>query len=437
MPTASRYTDDFLGPVSPDQPVGTDLRWTADWDRIKEARRADDDFESGKWAKKEQKTADWRLVEELASGMLRNRSKDLQLALWLTEAGIKRHGFPGLRDGLRLTRELLVRYWDHGLYPPLEDGPEDRAGPFEWLNNKVVDSIAAIPITVREDGGPDYSLIDLQDARRVGSESSCVDPYGEIDTAKKKAYDANLAQGHISLDMFDRAVAVTKRAGYEDFSSDLQETLEEYQALEKVIDEKFGDVAPNLAVCRNTLNEIRQEVSVILEKKRIEEPDKLGVDPRMPGGDGPGEKGNPMTVRFPLSLPELSGSGGGVSGSWNDAEVLIRSGQIDKGLAQMIQLSAKETCGRNRFQRKLVLAEVCLASKRERLAKSILEELAEQIDKHQLEMWESSELIAGVWIRLHKLYTQSTDSSDRDRAGKLYERLCRLDPWQALNFGEG
>jgi type VI secretion system protein ImpA len=144
-----------------------------------------------------------------------------------------------------------------------------------------------------------------------------------------------------------------------------------------------------------------------------------------------------MTVRFPLSLPELSGSGGGVSGSWNDAEVLIRSGQIDKGLAQMIQLSAKETCGRNRFQRKLVLAEVCLASKRERLAKSILEELAEQIDKHQLEMWESSELIAGVWIRLHKLYTQSTDSSDRDRAGKLYERLCRLDPWQALNFGEG
>src|SRR6185369_12960916 len=206
------------------------------------------------------------LVEELASGMLRNRSKDLQLALWLTEAGIKRHGFPGLRDGLRLTRELLVRYWDHGLYPPMEDGPEDRAGPFEWLNNKLVDSIAAIPITVREDGGPDYSLIELQDARRVGSESSYLDPYGEIDAAKKKAYDANLAQGHISLDMFDRAVAVTKRARYEDFSSDYQQTLEEYQALEKVIDEKFGDVAPNLAVCRNTLNEIRQEVSVILEK---------------------------------------------------------------------------------------------------------------------------------------------------------------------------
>src|SRR5262249_5280265 len=163
---------------------------------------------------------------------------------------------------------------------------------------------------------------------------------------------------HISLDMFERAVAVTKRAPYEDFNSDFQQTLEEYRALEKVVDEKFGDVAPNLAVCRNTLNEIRQEVSVILEKKRLEEPDKLAIESRMPGGDGPGEKSNPMTVRFPLSLPELSGSGGGVSSSWNEAEVLVWFGEVDKGLTQMIHFSVRETCGRSRFQRKFVLAEV-------------------------------------------------------------------------------
>jgi type VI secretion system protein ImpA len=437
MPTASLYTDDFLGPVSADRPVGTDLRWTAEWDRIKEARRADDDLKSGKWAKKEQKTADWRLVEELASGMLRNRSKDLQLALWLTEAGMKRHGFPGLRDGLRLTRELMVRYWDNGLYPPMEDGPEDRAGPFEWLNNKLVDSITAIPITVRDDGGQDYSLIDLKDALWVGREASCVDAYGEIDTAKKKVHDAKLAQGHISLDMFDQAVAATRRTPYEELNSDFQQTHKEFKALEKAIEEKFGDVAPDLSVCRTALNEIRQEISAILEKKRLAEPDILGADGKPPRVGGAGENGNPVIGRSALSLPEMSGSAGAVSGSWNEAETLIRSGQVDKGLAQMIQLSAKETCGRNRFQRKLLLAEVCLASKRERLARSILEELAEQVDKHQLEIWESSELIASVWIRLYKLYNHGTDSADHERAGKLYERLCRLDPWQALNCGEG
>ena len=427
MPTASLYTDDFLGPVSADQPAGIDLRWSAEWDRIKEARRADDDLKSGKWAKKDQKSADWRLVEELASGMLRNRSKDLQLALWLTEAGMKRHGFPGLRDGLRLTRGLLERYWDDGLYPPLEDGPEDRVGPFEWLNNKLVESIIAIPITVREDGGKDCGLVDLKDARWVGSEASCLDAFGEIDTAKKKAFDTKLLQGHISLDVFDKAVAATRRAPYEELSSDFEQTHAEFRALERVIEEKFGDATPDLSVCRTALREIAVEIAAILEKKRREEPDPIEQT------DTAAEQGNPATIRLSLSLPEGSGAGGS---SWNEAEALIRSGQVDKGLARMVQLAAKETCGRSRFQRKLLLAEVCLATKRERLARSILEELAEHIDNLKLEVWESSELIASVWLRLYTLY-KGADNPDHDRARKLYERLCRLDPWQALNFGEG
>ena len=83
-----------------------------------------------------------------------------------------------------------------------------------------------------------------------------------------------------------------------------------------------------------------------------------------------------------------------------------------------------------------MLAEACLANKRDRLARSILEELAEQIDKLQLESWESSELISRVWTRLYQLYKQAGDSSDLDRAEKLYQRLCRLDPWQALACNE-
>jgi type VI secretion system protein ImpA len=101
----------------------------------------------------------------------------------------------------------------------------------------------------------------------------------------------------------------------------------------------------------------------------------------------------------------------------------------------MIRLAAAETTGRDRFQRKLLLAEICLASKRDRLARSILEELAEQIDKFQLESWESTELISSVWTRLYRLY-KGSDSPDPDRANKLYGRLCRLDPWQALNCNE-
>src|SRR5689334_280167 len=141
MPTAPLITEDLLDPISAEQPAGVDLRWTPEWDRIKQARRSDDALEGGKWANKERKSANRPLVKELAESILRQQSKDLQIALWLMEANLKLHGFAGLRDSLRLTRELLARYWDNGLYPPIEDGPEDRAGPLQWLNDRLLDSI--------------------------------------------------------------------------------------------------------------------------------------------------------------------------------------------------------------------------------------------------------------------------------------------------------
>src|SRR5450432_816434 len=268
MPTSPLLGDDLLDPITAEQPVGADLRWTPEWDRIKEARRADDGLDSGKWVKKDRKESDWRLVNQLLTTALRERSKDLQFALWLTEANIKLHGFPGLRDGLRLTRELMVRYWDRGLYPAMEDGPEDRAGPFEWLNSKLVDSMASIPITARADQGIDYSFMQLQDARRVGWEANWRGEEGGIDEKKKRIYDQAVKDGHISMDMFDGAVQKTKRAAFEELNADFQQTYDEFKTLEKVIDDKFGDAAPNLSECRTAMSEMRQAISDILDKKR-------------------------------------------------------------------------------------------------------------------------------------------------------------------------
>lgn len=441
MSAETLLSEELLDPISADLPAGVDLRWTAEWDRIKEARRTDDTLDSGKWAKKDRKTSDWPLVKSLVTTALRERSKDLQLSLWLTEANIKLDGFRGLRDGLRLTRELMVRFWDKGLYPVMEDGPEDRAGPFEWLNNKLVDSIENISITPRLDQGTEYSLIDLKEARRVGSEANWKTAEGEIDEKRRKTYDDAVAAGHISMEMFERVLRESKRAIQEELNQMFQETCGEFRALEKVIEEKFGDVAPNLSDCRTSLSEIDQALSDILDRKRREEPDvSVAKDPPVLQGSIEQPQnvrdGAPLVFRLPLSISNMQGFQQTTGDSWHEAEALIRSGNIDKGLAAMTRLAASETSGRNRFQRKLLLAEVCAASRRERLARSILEELAEQIDKFQLEMWESSELVSAVWTLLHKLYRQGTDASDADRATRLYERLCRLDPWQALGCGE-
>jgi hypothetical protein len=200
-------------------------------------------------------------------------------------------------------------------------------------------------------------------------------------------------------------------------------------------------MAPNLSACRTALSEMKQAIEDVLDKKRLAEPDAP------PAATSTSVAGSSMqeqvdatdsvVLRFPLSLSSLQEPQASLGGSWLEAESFIKAGQVEKGLAEMTRLAASETNGRNRFQRKMLLAEACLVSKRERLARSILEELAEQIDKFQLELWESSELIAGVWTKLYRLYKLGGESSDNDRANKLYERLCRLDPWQALGCTEG
>jgi len=119
------------------------------------------------------------------------------------------------------------------------------------------------------------------------------------------------------------------------------------------------------------------------------------------------------------------------SGSWQQAEGLVRAGNVDRGLQQMAALAALETSGRGRFLRKLMLVDVCRSAGRERLAKTILEELNEQIKDYRLDQWESSALVGAVWSRLYRLYRKSESSSEQDQAVVLYNQLCRLDPWQA------
>lgn len=124
----------------------------------------------------------------------------------------------------------------------------------------------------------------------------------------------------------------------------------------------------------------------------------------------------------------------GAGGSWAQAEALVRAGEVEEGLSAMAKLAATDTSGRNRFLRKLLLAEICMSQDRARLAQTILEELAEQIDSLKLEAWETPQIIGGVWSRLYKLYRKSEPNADRTLA--LYKRLSRLDPWQALACSE-
>src|ERR1700754_2359360 len=95
----------LLAPVSDERPAGENLQYSGLHDEIREARRADEDFEQGDW-RRDLKVADWKQVLNLATGTLTAKTKDLQICAWLAEALVKLYGLAGLGAGLKLMRGL-------------------------------------------------------------------------------------------------------------------------------------------------------------------------------------------------------------------------------------------------------------------------------------------------------------------------------------------
>jgi type VI secretion system protein ImpA len=137
----------LLAPVPGPSPAGSPIRDDDAYIRLIETRRTENaDLPQGIW-KRDVKRADWRAVIDQASDILANRSKDLQVAVWLLEAETRRHGFAGLAGGFVLIDGLCQEFWPT-LYPELDPGDaEVRNAPFDWLNEKLPILLQQIPVT--------------------------------------------------------------------------------------------------------------------------------------------------------------------------------------------------------------------------------------------------------------------------------------------------
>jgi type VI secretion system ImpA family protein len=250
----------LLAPIPGENPSGESLRYEGTYDTIQEQLREDDNLEQGDW-KREAKTADWRGCIATASEALAAKSKDLQIATWLTRALVKRHGFAGLRDSLQLLRELQERFWD-SLYPELEDGEvEFRAGPLDGLNT-------SLPVLIRQaalaesGNGETYSWLQWNEARTVDNLAR---------QNQEEALQAALADGKITGEQFNKAVAATPRAFYETLFEDVWQSREECERLDRVSDEKFGRAAPSLVEIKKAIEECHDLISRIRREKRERE----------------------------------------------------------------------------------------------------------------------------------------------------------------------
>lgn len=400
-------SEELLQPVQPEQPAGEDLRLSGRvFGEILEARRADD-FGA--------KAPQWAIVADCCLDALRH-SKDLRLCCFLTEASVHLDGFNGLRDCLRLTREILVRFWDQGLYP-LNEGTDfdDRASALSWFNDRMPETIRLVLITERQPGD-NYNFWQFEQAQKLGTEEGIQ----KLSGSDREAIAGLRKQGWITLDAFNAAIRATKRKDFEPIYQSFDEAEQQLGLLRQVVDDRFTESPPSFLQIRTTFQEMRLLLETTVKIKREEEPGEITEQPVAAAGQ-------PKTAAgfWAAGMPSDT------SGEWQHAEAIIRAGNTDQGLQRMAALAALEGSERARFTRKLTFVDVCRNSGRMRLAQTVLEELRDQITEFKLDRWESSALVGGVWSRLYRIYQHSDDAEEKANAAKLYSQLCKLDPWQA------
>jgi len=403
----TRLVDErILIPISPDKPCGADLRGVKDWVEIRKSKPNPNDVADKRdWEPANPVKTDWSTYKEQIEEALCTKTKDLELGVFLVDACVRLYGFAGVRDGIWAVRELLVEFADKGLYPlPEEDNPEARYGKLDWMNEKLADALREIPITMRPDGATNYSLNYRDEALR---------PKGMITAAE-----------------FEAAAAAGTVDQYQKLSAEIKEARSEFDQFEQVAYSLAGSDMLSFVSVKQALQDSQLAIDSILRKNQGVT--NKGAAPPNNGGAGLTMQVHGQNSR--LTLPSVLAES--ANNPWAEAEHRALSGDIDGALSAMAALAAAEPNGRVRFQRKLLLADVCLQTGKHKLAKSILEELNELVEEHKLTAWETTELVGAVWGRLVRCYREKNGTGNPEKATEFFLKLSRLDPWQALAIGE-
>lgn len=307
----------LLVPLDGPNPSGRSVAYEGVYDAIREARRADDTTNRGEWTR-EPKVADWSGVIALATDCLKTKSKDLQVAAWLTEALARLHGFAGLRDGFQVMHGIQQGFWET-FYPEIDDGDiEPRFGPFLFLNDPrmIPFLVRTVPLT----RGLDGASLHYDNYRESRETENLLKKNPE----KSKAI---LAEGRIPAKVFDDQVKATPRAYYEGVFGDLLEALEAFQTFDTGTDARFGKHAPSLLNVGKALDEVKRVLEPIVAAKRLEEPDP---EPELPPA--------PEVVEAPGEAVEGAGP---AEGSESPAPAAVSGMDAGKVLIQFRQLAEK------------------------------------------------------------------------------------------------
>ncbi|HKW48146.1 MAG TPA: type VI secretion system protein TssA [Gemmatimonadaceae bacterium] len=259
--------DELLTPIPGSNPAGVELRSDPVYDKIKFARREDDDMPQGGWTA-ERKTADWSQVIKLTKDAIATKSKDLQLAVWMAEAMLAREGLAGFRSALDTIVGLLEQHWEH-LYPEIDDGDsEARANTLGSLGGaKMAVRVRRVPL---DKAGHDLGQI--QQANRVPTEIDAAN-----DSTKAELRQSLVAEGRATPEEIESGFRATPKPWLKALVADIDGALVLLQNLDEISAERFPDEGPSYRDIREALEEVQRTSKQLLKRKLELDPDPVEV----------------------------------------------------------------------------------------------------------------------------------------------------------------
>jgi type VI secretion system protein ImpA len=426
--------DQLLTPFEGNQnPAGEDLRYTEVYDKIKAARRSDDNLSRGEW-QIYVKSADWKEVVDLCRQALTHRSKDLQIAAWLTEALLHHCGYQGLATGLQLIIDLTETFWET-LYPPMDEGDLDyRVGPMTFLNEKIPEAVFQVAVCDPQHS-KGYAYFVWEESRIVG--------FGQnLDKEQQERRQMMIQEGKVTGEEFSAAVNASSISFYKSLVHQLEQCRHNLIALDDVINRKFSPDPPGFSKLEEALDECLHLVGKIYKEKQKSEiiPHEDMEDHSAQPGGGltvAGQDDEPLgsDVQACMTSGEHAISDISVAEKqiWGAVTAKLKKGDLKSALDQLLAAASLAPSVREKNRFLLLLAKLCLKANRPDLARPIVEKLYSLIDTLKLEQWEHPAWIAEVIETLYRCLSKE-DEGQTERTKELFEKLCTLNITKAAVY---
>lgn len=234
----------LLAPIPGDAPAGEDLREDFSpqslYFKMRDARseaRAAERAADANPGEDNGPPPQWRTVRDLSITALTTKTKDLEIAAWLTEAMVRSDGLRGLAAGAHLIAQLSDTLWDSNLYPmPDEDGIETRVAPVSGLNGEggggtLVQPLRKLPLFTRPDGNMMFywQYEQSEELKKI------------TDPARIKQ---RLAAGNLPLEQVETEARAAGQAHFAALRRAAKAAAREWSAMGEVLDAKAGADGP-------------------------------------------------------------------------------------------------------------------------------------------------------------------------------------------------